>query len=261
MQTPRIDTSIDGHMHTALCRHATGTMEEYVQAGVRKKLQKIFFLEHLETGIGYFETTWLSDQDFDTYFHEGRRLQRKYAGIIEIGLGVEVGYNPEAVEEILQKLAERPWDRIGISYHFLKTTAGYLNMVSSKQVNTKALGDYGVEQVITAYYQDLTEAVRRLPGDVLCHFDAALRYNPEFRTTERHDALIDALLDAVAEKKMAVEVNTSGYRIRNQPFPAPELLKKVIARNIPLVAGSDAHHPQEVGRYFDRLASLSLCFL
>ena len=258
MQPLPIDLTEDGHMHTSLCGHATGTMEEYVQEAIKRGLKKIYFLEHLETGISYFETTWLSDEDFDHYFREGKRLQKKYAGAIEIGLGVEVGYNPDKVDVILQKLSERQWDRIGISYHFLNSTAGHLNMVSSKQINIDALGEYGIEQVITAYYQDLTDAVRKLPGDVLCHFDAALRYNPEFRTSEKHGPFIDALLDAVAEKKMAVEVNTSGYKIRNEPYPAPALLKKVIERNIPLVAGSDAHHPQEVGRYFDRLANLSV---
>ena len=65
-------------------------MEEYVQAGLKQGLKQIIFLEHLETGIEYFETTWLSDRDFDRYFAEGWLLQKKYQGAIQIGLGVEV---------------------------------------------------------------------------------------------------------------------------------------------------------------------------
>ena len=40
-------------------------MEEYVQAAIKLGLRRITFLEHLEAGIDYFETTWLSDENFD----------------------------------------------------------------------------------------------------------------------------------------------------------------------------------------------------
>jgi histidinol-phosphatase (PHP family) len=253
-----IDISIDGHMHTSRCHHARGTMEEYVQAGIRRGLKRIVFLEHLEAGIKYFETTWLTDQDFDRYFQEGRQLQKKYQGVIEIGLGVEVGYNPHKVEEIRTRLAQWQWDRIGISYHFMHSPAGHLNLVSSKPVNRTALDKLGVDRVLTTYYHDLRQAVQTLPGDMLCHCDAVLRHHPDAANFDHHEELIDALFDAVIAKKMAIEVNTSGYRIRNEPYPAVRLLKKAVARGIPLVAGSDAHRPEDVGRYFDRLAELAL---
>jgi len=253
-----IDISVDSHMHTSLCHHARGAMEEYVQAGIRYGLRQIIFLEHLETGIEYFESTWLTDRDFERYFQEGRLLQRKYQGVIEIGLGVEVGYNPHQVDEIRKRLNQWQWDRIGISYHFLHTAGGHLNMVSSKQINIAALDKLGIDRVMTTYYRDLREAVLTLPGDVLCHCDAVLRHHPAARQAEGYDTLIKELFDAVVEKKMAIEVNTSGYRFRNEPFPAIELLKMAAARGIPLVAGSDAHKPEDVGRYFNRLAELDL---
>ena len=253
-----IDTSIDSHMHTSRCHHAWGTMEEYVQAGIKRGLKRIIFLEHLEIGIEYFETTWLTDQDFDKYFQEGRQLQKKYQGVIEIGLGVEVGHNPHKVDEIRKRLAQWQWDRIGISYHFMHTPTGHLNLVSSKPVNITALDKLGTDRVLTTYYRDLRDAVLSLPGDVLCHFDAVLRHHPDAEDFDHHEELIDDLLDAVIAKKMALEVNTSGYKIRNEPYPAIGLLQKAVARGIPLVAGSDAHRPEDVGRYFDRLAELEL---
>jgi len=256
MKIPLIDTCIDSHVHTHLCHHARGEMDEYVQAAMNCGLGKLIFLEHLEAGINYFETTWLTEDDFDFYFKEGKLLQEKYQGKIEIGLGVEVGYNPRYLEEIRQRLTLHPWDRIGISYHFLETDSCHLNMVSSKQINIDRLDQYGVDKVVFRYYSDLKEAVEKLPGQVLCHIDAVLRHHPNIIFTPEHYALIDELLDAAARKKMAVEVNTSGYRIKNEPYPSLEILKKAVQRNIPLVAGSDAHRPEDVGRYFDRLPGL-----
>jgi histidinol-phosphatase (PHP family) len=256
MQTPVIDTTVDGHVHTSLCHHAQGQMEEYVLSAIDRGLRKLIFLEHLEVGIEYFECTWLTEEDFAQYHAEGKRLQEKYRSRIEIGLGVEVGYNPRFQEKLLQLLAMHTWDRIGISYHFLETAAGHLNMVSSKRTNIESLDSYGVNEVIRRYYNDLQEAVEKLPGQVLCHIDAVLRHHPDVQFTPEHHELIDGLLDGVARKNMAVEVNTSGYRTKGHPYPSPALLKRVLARNIPLVAGSDAHRPEDVGRYFNRLPEL-----
>ena len=251
-----IDTTIDGHVHTKLCHHARGEMEDYVQAAIRRGLGKLIFLEHLEVGINYFESTWLTEDDFIYYHKEGRRLQEKYQGNLEIGLGIEVGYNPRYLEEIQRRLALHSWDRIGISYHFLETDSVHLNLVSSKQINIDALDDLGPNEVVKGYYKNLQEAVEKLPGQVLCHIDAVLRHHPNVEITPEHDRLIDDLLDAVARNNMSLEVNTSGYKIKNEPFPSLSILKKAVKRNIPLVAGSDAHRPEDVGRYFDRLPGL-----
>ena len=251
-----IDTTIDGHVHTKLCHHARGEMEEYVLAAIDQDLRKLMFLEHLEVGINYFESTWLTEDDFNFYHNEGTRLQEKYRHIIEIGLGIEVGYNPNFLEEIQRRLALHSWDRIGISYHFLETDSGYLNMVSRRQVNIDALDQFGVDKVINRYYKDLLKAVEKLPGQVLCHIDAVLRHHPAVIITPGHEKLIDDLLDSVAHNNMAMEVNTSGYRIKNEPYPSLNILRRAVKRNIPLVAGSDAHRPEDVGQHFDRLASL-----
>ena len=256
MQFPTIDISVDGHVHTNLCNHARGEMEEYVLSAVKKGLRKLIFLEHLEVGINYFESTWLTEDDFDFYHKEGKRLQQKYKDRIEVGLGVEVGYNPRFLEVIQQKLARHKWERIGISYHFLETDSGHLNMVSSKQINIDRLDQFGADEVISSYYKRLREAVENLPGQVLCHIDAVLRHHPQVIFTPDHNRLIDKLLDAVESKKMALEVNTSGYKTKEQPYPSLAILKKAVARNISLVAGSDAHRPEDVGRYFDRLPDL-----
>ena len=113
-----------------------------------------------------------------------------------------------------------------------------------------------MDKVVTRYYQELLNAVEKLPGQILCHIDAVMRHHPNVIITPEHIALIDDLLDAVAHNNMSLEVNTSGYRIKDKPYPSPDILRKALKKNIPLVAGSDAHRPEDVGRYFDRLASL-----
>lgn len=251
-----IDISVDGHIHTELCHHAKSGMEEYVVSAIHKGLQKIIFLEHLEMGIQYFESTWLSEKDFDFYFNEGERLRKKYSGALEIGLGVEVGYNPQKCNELIDFLEHYSWDRIGISYHFLEVDGQVVNVVSRQRTNIEAMDRIGIDRLVEKYYTNLKDAVQILPGTVLCHLDAVLRYHPRINALTINPDLVCDVLDAVVAKKMALEVNTSGFAMRDEQFPSCQWLLEAGKRNIPFVAGSDAHRPDDVGRYFDRLQNL-----
>lgn len=253
----KIDTSTDGHVHTRLCHHASGEMEEYVQVAVERGLKKLVFLEHLEIGINYSESTWLTEDDFKIYFAEGKRLQEKYRDSIAIGLGVEVGYNPKRVNDIISFLDKYTWDRIGVSYHYFEIDEEHFNVVSSKQSNIDAFSRYGADKVMNRYYEYLKEAVAVLPGNMLCHLDAVLRYHPEVKFTNNHFEMIQDIFKTMAAKNMALEVNTSGFRLRDEPYPSLVLLKEAEKHGITLVAGSDSHRPKDVGRYFDRLSEFA----
>ena len=253
--TYSVDRLTDHHIHTSLCNHAIGTMEEYVLSGIKKGLNKIIFLEHMEEGVSSQKKTWLTDEEFDIYFTEGKRLQEKYSKDIEIGLGVECGYNPEQVHTITTRLKNRKWDEIGISCHFLKigTSNQYLNMFSRSPENIKLAATLDIDMVFDNYLSLLTEAVQRLPGTMLCHMDGALRFLPGVTPLHKNRNTIDILLQAVKKQNMCMEINTSGIAIRNEPFPHSTIREMARARNIPMVFGSDAHHPKDVGNHFESI--------
>ncbi len=260
INTPRlgVDPSVDSHIHTHFCGHAVGEMEEYVQAAIQKKLRKIIFLEHMEEGINSLEEkTWLTEEDFDSYFAEGERLRLAYAGVIEIGLGVECGYNPLCAATLQTRLTKRCWDQVGISCHFLKIDERdhHLNMFSRKENNIQLARQYDSEKILSHYFIALTEAVGCLPGTMLCHLDGALRWLPGISLTNTHYEQIDILLQAVKNRDMALEINTSGIDIRQEQFPNSRILAMALDYRIPLVFGSDAHKPADIGRHFTDLCS------
>jgi histidinol-phosphatase (PHP family) len=255
-----IDRSIDCHIHTSLCRHASGSMEDYVRAAINAGLQRMVFLEHLEAGIDAAFRSWLTEADFDVYFSEGERLRERYGTQIEIGLGAEVGYNPEAREELLERIGKRNWDRIGLSCHFARVP-GYpehLNLLSRRRKNQELIEHYGSGKMLSRYFANLIEAVSIIPADVLCHLDAGLRHQPDLHLEESHWVQIEALLQAIKKAGIALEINTSGYTYRDQPFPAHQIIARAAELGIVFSAGSDAHKPSEVGRYFDRLDNLPI---
>ncbi len=252
------DTTIDKHIHTKLCRHASGEMEDYVQAAIEQGLDGIIFLEHMEEDILRAERTWLTEEDFDTYFSKGRHLQEKYRNRLYIGLGVECGYNPDCPQTLTARLEKRKWDEIGISCHFIKPPGSkkHLNLFSRKEHTLAQVKKFDPNLLLDIYFGTLLEAVTVLPGTKLCHLDGALRVLPGIQLTDNHLKKIDRLLLAVKEKEMALEINSSGIAIRGEQFPARPILEMAISRKIPLVLGSDAHKPEEVGRYFGQLKEL-----
>ena len=248
------DLLIDGHVHTKLCNHAIGEMEEYVQAAIEKKLHTIIFLEHLEVAIDSSERIWLTEKDFEYYFVEGNRLKEKYGSSINIKLGVEAGYNGMELPRLRDALQAYPWDHRGLSYHFYyDTVKGHLNMVSRRQENITALEQIGTDKVLRGYFNGLLRGVEELEVDVLCHLDAVLRHYSDLVLTEEHWEMIENLLGALATHGVALEINTSGFHIRGCPFPEARVIASALRNKVRLIAGSDAHKPSDVAGYFDRL--------
>jgi histidinol-phosphatase (PHP family) len=249
-----IDISCDGHVHTRLCGHAVGEMEEYVEAALACGLREIIFLEHFETGISYRESTWLSAADFSFYQEECRRLAAAYAGRIRVGAGVEVGLNPQRLEEISAFIGSYDWARVGLSYHYFAGQDGHhVNMLSRKPENIRCFDALGHSEVLTRYFTDLLAALRVLEVDVVCHLDAALRYCQGLAYVTEHWYLIDDILAEMSRKKIALEINTSGFPLRGEPFPGATIIDRARRCGLRFVAGSDAHQPQDVGRFFHLL--------
>ncbi len=252
LPTPRCD----GHVHTRLCHHAVGEMEEYVLAAIAKGITEIIFLEHFETHISYFEKTWLSQDDFSYYQQEGERLQEVYGAQITVGVGVEVGLNVARLKETADFIASYPWARIGLSYHFLSHGKQHVNMVSRKEQNVLQLAAIGHDVVLRRYLYGLLQGIEALDVGVICHLDAALRFSANVRWQGQHEELLTAILTAMARRGIALEINTSGLAMGRDVFPVATIRQQAWQFAIPFVYGSDAHKPEDVGRYFAQLPIL-----
>lgn len=251
-----VDLYADNHIHTRLCNHASGEMEEYVLAAIERGLHTITFLEHMEAEIWYFERTWLTAEDFSAYFIEGSRLREIYQDQISIRLGVEVGWNPRAGDMLREGLANHSWDLVGLSYHFLFDGRQHLNMVSRRKKNIEALATYGPDRVLTEYFDGLIQGIKEIDCDVLCHLDAVLRHSPGLQFKDHHWQQIENLLQLIRRKGVLLELNTSGFSLRGSPYPGSPIIRRARELGIGFLAGSDAHRPDQVGRDFNRLPEL-----
>ncbi len=257
MDTCKINVLSDGHVHTKLCLHAQGEMEEYVQAAIAKGLQELIFLEHMEEGIDTPYRSWLTEEDFDFYFAEIERLRKQYGNTITIKAGVELGYNPNCHDKIMARLAKRKWDKIAISYHFFAVPgARHINLLSRRKDNHSRAREIGIDVILERYFADLTKAIEIVPADTICHLDAALRHLQETDIPGKHMEAAMKLLKAAKTRGLKVEINTSGFAYRNDPFPATAILQAAKDLNLHYILGSDAHTPEDVGRFFKETEQL-----
>jgi len=248
-----LDITGDHHVHTRYCNHAVGAMEEYVFIAITKGLCSLTFLEHLEYGLSYQPRIWLTSDLFQQYFEEGEYLRKKYAEKITIRLGVEIGYNQEAVDALLSMLDSFPFAHRGLSCHFYFDGKEHLNMLSRRVDHIGKLEKIGPETILNTYFSNLIQGCRDIPCDKVCHLDAALRHNSP-TLTAYHYELIEELFAVMLEKNIALEVNTSGYALRPSPYPNLQRIQRARSLGIPLIIGSDAHRPEHVGRFFTKVA-------
>lgn len=91
-------------------------------------------------------------------------------------------------------------------------------------------------------------------GTLEGHFDLPKKFAiyPENRLLV--DEKIEAVLHTIKTTGMAVEINSAGFRKKvTQQYPEDKIIKNLINHNIPIVLGSDAHKPHEVGFAFDTI--------
>ena len=155
---------IDYHVHTSLCNHASGTMDQYIRKAISAGLKEICFLDHLTLHEGGSHLSMTPDY-VPFYYQSVRRLGHTYRNDILVKAGLEVDYDPANAETAQKIIAPFDFDVIGGSVHFID----HINMVSTK--NTKARESRSIDTLFSAYLSLLEEMIDNFPIDIICHID------------------------------------------------------------------------------------------
>jgi histidinol-phosphatase (PHP family) len=235
---------IDYHVHTALCGHAEGKMEEYVLSAISNGLKEICFLDHLTTRP-YDRKISMTVAEVPVYYKEARRLQEKYHSKIEVKAGLECDFDPERVSVIEDVVGSFSFDCIGASVHFIDDW----NIVSRRKA--ARYGTQDLAELGKRYVASLLNMMSYDFFDVVCHIDVIKKFgHPELRSflDSQEEIFVE-----IKKKGCAVEVNTSGYdHPVCEAYPSPAILFRLCENSVPITLGSDAHRPEDVGRYFAR---------
>lgn len=226
---------VDLHNHTSLCNHAIGSIEEYVQKAIEKKINIFGFADHAP--MNFNDTYRMNFHEMEGYEKEVLHVKEKYAGEIEILLAYEVDYLDGYIDESVLK---RNVDYLIGSVHYLGKW-GF--------DNPEFIGVYqhkDIDAIWECYFEAIEAMAKTRLFDIVGHLDLIKVFN--FLPKKDVRLIAKRAIKAIKEAEMVVEINTSGIRkpIEEQ-YPSSLLMELIAESDIPITFGSDSHAIEHIG--------------
>ena len=257
----------DWHTHSSLCRHAFGSLEDYVKAAINKKLNTIGLSAHFPyeflSGIDHlkYQEYAMPVVDLENYISTALRLKEKYEKQIQVKIGFEIDYIKTQVEKhraYLQPFVHN-LDYIIGSIHNLHTEFMGLFPFDDFRIINHYQNYAKIDDLFLAYYETLKDMVtsKSFNFNIIGHFDLPKKFD---KHPENEDLIMDkvfAILKLVKERGYVIELNSSGLRkpIKEQ-YPSEKILHLMRDLDIDVILGSDAHNPNEIAFEFERMHEL-----
>jgi histidinol-phosphatase (PHP family) len=239
----------DYHIHTTMCGHATGSMDELVQNAIEKGFAEIGIADHLPllyTGDPYLS---MAPNELPLYVERVLGLKEKYSGYIEIRLGIEADYHLPTMEERLEMLDAHPFDYVIGSVHIIG------DWIFDDPRYVERYREIDLDDFYHRYLLTEQEMVSTGLFDIVGHPDLVKKFGD--RATSDLAPVYRGLLQKIKDSGACYEVNTAGLRWPvGEMYPEPSFVRLGAELGVPVTVGSDAHCPGDVGRDFDTAIAL-----
>ncbi len=243
----------DYHMHTPRCNHAEGSVADYARAALAAGLKEIGISDHSPMPPQFDDNWRMRQHELDDYVAEVLAARDRFADRLTIRLGLEVDWRP-GCEPFVEELAARyPWDYLIGSVHYLGDWAFDDPDARSRW------DEVGIGTTFCEYFAQVAASARSGLFDIIGHPDLAKKFGhqPEAEQCAAVQAAESAMLDAVAEAGIALEISSAGLRKPcAEIYPAPRIIAGAAKRGIPFSYGSDAHEPASVGHAWRQCTAL-----
>ncbi len=232
----------DYHIHTALCKHATGDVAGYRSVAKKQGIPEICFTDHAPNPDGFDPAHRMALNQFSYYREIIEALQDGKTP--EVLLGLEVEYY-EGCERFLREwIPAQKFDFVIGSVHFI----GGWGFDHPEQRDIWDSAD------ITATWQKYFNVLLKFVGsglfDAVAHLDLPKKFGHRPKDKDLKE-MIQPVLDGIAKAGMGIELNTSGLRKPvGEIYPSPLIVAMAREREIPICFGSDAHCPDDIGDGF-----------
>jgi len=235
----------DYHIHTKLCKHASGEMHEYVKSAIKKGIKEIAFTDHIPLSDNFDIAHRMAEKELELYLEQINKLSESYPEIL-IKTGIEADYY-DGHEVYLEKIInEFDFDLVILSIHFV------YGWPEGNWAFVYDFPDRTLREVYSDYLQALMRGIKCGLFDIVGHLD--LVKSPEQPLLQKNKEELEQVFKLAGQHNMAVEINTSGLRKKiGQSYPAQEIIPLILEHGLPLTLGSDAHKPEQVGFNFSEL--------
>jgi histidinol-phosphatase (PHP family) len=250
----------DLHTHTRYS-HGKATVREMFAAGRERGISLHGFSEHSPRPNGYdypHEYRAQLIRDYPDYVREVLELKEQNPG--QVLLGMEMDWMDEESDFVQKTIRDYDFDYLIGSVHFVGTW-GY-------DFNADDWEGFSPDQC-AAHYESYFYALARMASsrlfNIAAHPDLIKIFSIDvFRQwLTRRDGLdlVRESLAAIRDAGMSMEISSAGLRKPcREIYPGPEIMRLVADLRLPVVFGSDAHQPADMGFAFDELARYAASF-
>ena len=236
----------DYHVHSEFSGDSIQNIDELISKAISMGLEEIAITDHLEYDMEGIPGKWILD--LESYTQKIGIMKEKYRKDIEIKLGVEIGIQPHTKEYLEEKIKMYPFDFVINSSHAINRID--LAFGEIQEGRTK-------EEVQALYFDNVLKNVELYNKfNVYGHLDFITRYGGDAYKGLNYEIqrdIIDEILKKIISKGKGIEINTSGYRYREDRFyPYIKVLNRYFELGGEIITvGSDAHKKEDVAKDFD----------
>jgi len=237
-------------MHTALCGHATGSLEEYVQQAIALGFAEIGFSDHAPMVHERHPGVTMDLRQLPLYHKLIDEVKNKYGAKIIIKYALEADFVPGFEAKTKEIISGYPYDYIIGSVHYVNGWA------VDDPLTIEKWKTQDINQVWRDYFKLFRQSAQSGMFQIMGHCDLPKKFG--HRPTVDMAEEVKATAKVFKETGVAVEINTSGLRKPiKEMYPSPQHLKIYYAAGVPLTFGSDAHTPENVGKNFKEAVDLA----
>src|SRR5688572_4114156 len=160
----------DYHMHTPLCRHATGEPTEYAAQAVKLGFQEIGFSDHSPMRRDDFDNWRMRFDQLDLYVESVQRARRDHPPL-SIKLALEVDYLPGQEEWIRELAGRHRWDYLIGSVHYVSDSWALDDPGAISQWKNR-----NTFEVWSSYFDRLTAAAASKLFNIIGHADLPKKF-------------------------------------------------------------------------------------
>lgn len=237
---------VDYHTHTARCGHAYGTVEEYIEYALSQKIREIGFSDHAPMPEAEREGYTMSAGEVEPYIASLEEHRRRYEGSIAVRIGFEVDY-PLLGSFAGGYFTDPRVDYLIGSCHFIDGWAfDHPDFIDEYRKRD-------IDDIHDRYFAIMEAMAASRLFDVVGHFDIVKKFG--YRPSRDFRSSVEKIARLLAAAGTAVEINTAGLAHRaGEMYPSEDILGILFDCNVPVTLGSDAHRPEQVGRFFPEAA-------
>ncbi len=167
---------------------------------------------------------------------------------IKIRSGIELDNDPETSADG-RRWVEANWDKLDFvlgSVHFVEGFPfDHPNYISEYD-------KHDINDLYRGYYAEIQRTAKSGLVDGIGHLDLICIFN--YFPTEDMTGLYEETLDVIKAANVTMEINTAGFRKPiGRQYPDLDLIRRAVAKQIPLTISSDAHAAKDLNLNYDKL--------